>query len=146
MPRAGWKAGRRSGEMPTKVLADPDPFRGLTYRAIVQHLGRVLATPLAEQLEIVNIVVATTLRYCCYIPDNRWKNHLLGGNAALESPVASDSRAAYTFCSPTTRGTLSDGPTRKSLSPSDLPADQAESVSGTQPSLVERWGNSYLQA
>jgi hypothetical protein len=66
MPRAGGKPARRSGEMPTTVLADPDPFRRLTYRAIVQHLGHVLATPLAEQLEIINIVVATTLGYCCY--------------------------------------------------------------------------------
>lgn len=52
--------------MPTKVLADPDPFRRLAYRAIVQHLGRVLATPPVEQLETINIVVATTLGYCCY--------------------------------------------------------------------------------
>jgi hypothetical protein len=61
---AAWgleKPAQRPGEIPTKVLADPDPFRRLTYRAIVQHLGRVLATPSAEQLETINIVVATTL-------------------------------------------------------------------------------------
>jgi hypothetical protein len=55
------KPARRSGEIPTKVLADPDPFRRLTYRAIAQHLGRVLATLPAKQLETINIVVAMML-------------------------------------------------------------------------------------
>jgi hypothetical protein len=56
------KPARRSVWRNTdEVLADPDPFRRPTYRAIVQHLGRVLATVPAEQLETINIVVATTM-------------------------------------------------------------------------------------
>ena len=47
--------------MPAKVFADPDPFGQLTYRAIAQHLGRVLTPLPAEQSETINIVVATTL-------------------------------------------------------------------------------------
>jgi hypothetical protein len=65
--RAG-KSARRPGEIPAKAFADPDPFRQLTYasaleakRAIAQHLGRVLATLPAEQLETINIVATTTL-------------------------------------------------------------------------------------
>jgi hypothetical protein len=68
MPCAGWKVGRRPGEMPTQAFADPDPFRQLTYaspleakRAIAQCLGRALATLPTAQLEAINLVVATTL-------------------------------------------------------------------------------------
>ena len=68
MPCAGWKVGRRLGEMPAQAFADPDPFRQLTYaspleakRAIAQSLGRALATLPTAQLEAINLVVATML-------------------------------------------------------------------------------------
>jgi uncharacterized protein (DUF4415 family) len=69
MPCAGWKVGRRPGEMPAQAFADPDPFRQLTYaspleakRAIAQCLGRALATLVREMFaERVGATAADTL-------------------------------------------------------------------------------------